>query len=208
MLNRKENTRKEKKIIYIFTEGEKTEPVYFQSKRQEIDEEIRRKGIKVEIYGSGHNTLSLVEFAIKYVNDNNIDLDSDDCWVVFDKDDLDDKFDDAISKAKLNNLEVAYSNEAFELWFLLHFNFMDSELGRNDYIDKLNEILKKLPKEKACVYSKTLDIYPLIREKEAFAIKCAERLLSIHNDKSSFSSKNPSTTVHLLVKSLNQLKEE
>lgn len=42
------------------------------------------------------------------------------CWIVFDKDDYQD-FDEAIEFAGKNGFEVAYSNQAFELWFLLHF---------------------------------------------------------------------------------------
>jgi len=205
--NRKESTRKENKIIYIFTEGEKTEPIYFQSKKKEVEEEIRRKGIRVEIKGSGRNTLNLVDFAIDYVDAEKIDLKLDDCWVVFDKDDFDKDFDNAINKAYSKGLKVAYSNESFELWFLLHFSFMNSAVGRKDYNNKLTENLKELTGDKKYKYKKTTDVYSLIRDKEPKAIKNASTLIKQYDGETSFLKKNPSTTVHLLVKSLNELKD-
>lgn len=205
--NRKESVRKENKIIYILTEGKRTEPIYFQSKKIEIEEEIRRKGIRIEIKGSGRNTLSLVDFAIAYVETKGIDLDFDDCWVVFDKDDFDKNFDNAINKALKEGLKAAYSNEAFELWFLLHFSLMSSAIGRGDYNNKLTKNLKKLTGDKKYKYKKTADVYSYIHNKEPEAIKNAKALLKQYDDETSFLKKNPSTTVHLLVESLNDLKD-
>lgn len=205
--NRKDGARKENKIIYIFTEGEGTEPIYFKSKKKEIEKEIRRKGIKIEIKGIGFNTLSLVDFAMSYVENEKIDLTLDDCWIVFDKDDFDKNFDNAISKAQTNGLKVAYSNEAFELWFLLHFSFMDSAIGRADYNNKLTENLKKISGNKNYKYDKVNNIYPLISNKESDATRNARKLLKQYDGETSFSKKNPSTTVHLLVEDLNKLKD-
>ena len=206
--NRKESVRKENKIIYIFTEGERTEPIYFQSKKKEVEEEIRRKGIKIEIKGNGHNTLSLVDSAKDYVETEGIDLGLDDCWVVFDKDDFDKDFDNAINKALKEGFKVAYSNEAFELWFLLHFSLMSSAIGRDDYNNKLTENLKKLTGDKKYKYTKTADVYSCIHDKEPEAIRNAKALLKQYDGETSFLKKNPSTTVHLLVESLNDLKDQ
>ena len=52
--------------------------------------------------------------------------------MVFDKDDYPD-FDEAIELAKKNGFEVAYSNQAFELWFLLHFKKYSGKLHRREY---------------------------------------------------------------------------
>lgn len=205
--NRKKSTRKENKIIYIFTEGKRTEPIYFESKKKEIELEIRQKGM-IKIKGSSRNTLSLVDFAINYIENEKIDLTLDDCWVVFDKDDFDKDFDNAINKAQTKGLKVAYSNEAFELWFLLHFSFMSSAIGRNDYNNKLTENLKKISGNKNYKYRKVNDIYPLIINKESNAIRNAKKILNQYNSTIPFSKKNPSTTVHLLVEDLNKLKNK
>ena len=210
MFRRQENKRKENKIIYIFTEGEATEPIYFGYKKKEVETEIRRKSIKIEIKGTGYNTLGLVDFAINYINNEKIDLTLDDCWIVFDKDDFNKDFNRAISKAQKSKLKVAYSNEAFELWFLLHFNFMDSAIGRADYNNKLTENYRKITKDKKYKYDKVRNLLPLIeiiKNKESIAIKNAKKLLKQYSTETSFLKKNPSTTVHLLVEDLNKLKD-
>lgn len=200
---RSTHRRKQYSFIYIFTEGERTEPIYFESKKKEI----RRNDVKIEIKGKGCNTTSLVDFTLDFIKKENIDLRMDECWVIFDKDDFNKDFDNAINKAKKNGLKVAYSNEAFELWFLLHFSFMNSAIGRKDYNKKLTENFRKLTGDKKYKYDKAVDIYSLIKDKEIDAIKNAIKLLKQYKDKASFLKKNPSTTVHLLVEKLNKLKE-
>ncbi len=195
--------RKQYSFIYIFTEGTKTEPIYFESKKSEI----RRNDIKIEIKGSGYNTVSLVDYVLDFIKENKIDLTIDECWVVFDKDDFVEDFDNAINKAETNDLKVAYSNEAFELWFLLHFSFMSSAIGRKDYNKKVTENLRRLTGNKKYKYSKTTGIYSLIKDRESDAIKNAKKLLKQHTGEKSFLKKNPSTTVHLLVERLNKLKK-
>lgn len=206
--NRRYNIRKEYKIIYIFTEGEKTERNYFESKKREIETEIRRKNIKIEIKGTGYNTLSIVEYALNFIDRENIKInnsaDSDECWVVFDKDSFDKDFDSAINKAKANNLGVAYSNECFELWFLLHFSLLSSALSRGLIKGKLNDVLQKKYSEK--YEKKKENMYSLIKSLEEIAVKNAKQLLKIHEGEKSYLKKNPSTTVYLLVESLNKLK--
>ena len=63
---------------------------------------------------------------------------------MFDKDDFNDQdFNDAIQIAKSNNFGVAYSNQAFEYWLILHFNdHQGGGMHRNDYNDKINGLLK------------------------------------------------------------------
>ena len=206
---RNKTIRKQYSFVYIFIEGEKTEPIYFESKKKEIETEIRRKDIKIEIKGKGYNTLSLVDFALEFRQRENIDLTVDECWVVFDKDDFNKDFDNAINKAKTNGLKVAYSNEAFELWLLLHFSFMNSAIGRKDYNRKLTENYKKFTGNKKYKYNKVKSVYSLIeviKDKEQSAIRNAKKLLKQCEKEKSFLKKNPSTTVHLLVEKLNKLK--
>lgn len=202
--SRKQNIRSEYRIIYIFAEGQKTEVNYFKSKK----EEIRKTNIKIKIKGTAFNTLSLVDYALDFINGENISLTnsdkSDECWVVFDKDDFNTNFDKAINKALKNNIKVAYSNECFELWFLLHFNLLTSAIDRRDYVDKLNVEIKKMNGEKYEKNSKIM--HPLLKHLESNAIKNAQKLLQMHDSEKTYSKKNPSTTVHLLVESLNKLK--
>jgi hypothetical protein len=59
-------------------------------------------------------------------------------WCVFDMDvkrgaDEFADFDNAISKALQLGYKIAYSNDAFELWFYLHFNLTESQHLRSFY---------------------------------------------------------------------------
>lgn len=204
--NRKYNTRKENKIIYIFSEGKETEYNYFKSKKQEI----RKQNIKIEVKSEcqGCNTLSLVDCALHYLVKQGIKIDdsanNDECWVVFDKDDFDKDFDNAINKAIARNIKVAYSNESFELWFLLHFDLHTSALPRAFINKKLDDLLQKRYHKK---YEKNSEnMYSLIKDQEQTAIQNANYLIKMHKGKKLYREKNPSTTVHLLVESLNKLK--
>jgi len=206
-LTRKYQTRKPYKTIYIFTEGEKTEVNYFHEKRKEIEKIIRRKNIRIEIEGKGFNTESLVDYAIEYIEQNRLD-DTDECWVVFDKDDFNKTFNSAIIKAEKNNLKVAYSNESFELWFLLHFCYLNTAITRKDYISKLTPYLRGITGDSKMTYEKNaINIYSIIKKNEENAIKYAKKLLKEYSQERSYMKKNPSTTVYLLVESLNHLKE-
>ena len=212
-LERRYGGKKLSKFIYIFTEGKETEPNYFKSKKKEIEAEIRRKNIRIEIKGIGYNTLSLVDFALEFIEREKIKIDdsknSDECWVVFDKDDFEQHFDNAINKAEANNLRVAYSNECFEVWYLLHFSFFQSAISRNFYEEKLTDNLRKFTNNKKIEYRKNSeDIYSIIKNKEKDAIRNAKKLLGSYKNEKSFSKKNPSTTVYLLVENLNRLKKE
>ena len=104
---------------------------------------------------------------------------------------------------------MAYSNEAFELWFLLHFIFINSTIARKDYNKKITENFRKLTGNKKYKYDKVESVQLLIekiKNKESEAIKNAKKLLKQYGDENSFLKKNPSTTVHLLVEKLNKLK--
>lgn len=121
-----------KPSILIVCEGENTEPSYFN--------QFRLSSAKVKSVGEGYNTISLVNRAFELSQQGNYDQ----VWCVFDKDDFPEKdFNDAIQIAKSNKFGVAYSNQAFEYWFILHFNdHQGGGMHRNDYNDRINNLLK------------------------------------------------------------------
>ena len=90
---------------------------------------------------------------------------------------------------------VAYSNQAFELWYLLHFDYCDTALSRHSYGQRLNEKLGiRYQKNDSSLYGRLLD-------RQADAIKNAANLLAQYDSRDP-AEDNPSTTVHLLVKEL------
>jgi hypothetical protein len=132
MLERAVPALVEKPTILIVCEGENTEPSYFK--------QFRLSSATIKPIGLGFNTVSLVNRAILLRQEKEYDQ----VWCVFDKDDfaiID--FNNAIAIAEANNFGVAYSNQAFEYWILLHFDdHQGAGMHRRDYNDKLNELLK------------------------------------------------------------------
>ena len=112
-------TRDPKPLLLIVCEGGKTEPRYFQA--------FRVSTLTVKVVGTGHHTVSPIEKA-KDIS-HGLDPEPDQVWCVFDKNSFDDSsFREAIRRAKTLGFRVAYSNEASELWYLLHFDYHDAAL--------------------------------------------------------------------------------
>lgn len=122
----------EKPSILIVCEGENTEPSYFN--------QFRISSAKVKSVGEGYNTISLVNRALALSQQGNYEQ----VWCVFDKDDFNDNdFNSAIQIAVANNFGVAYSNQSFEYWLILHFNdHQGGGMHRDSYNDIINEHLK------------------------------------------------------------------
>jgi hypothetical protein len=217
-------TRDEFKKIYIFCEGESTEPLYFKGFKQEIEEEIRRKEVAIIIEGTGTDPLSLVDYATKKVQGDGIDKnEGDEVWVVFDEDTRKNgDFDNAIHKAEAFNqkegvecsFDVAYSNECFELWFLLHFRYSEAPDGRDNYYSELKNHLNSLiPSLNLTNYKKQgksiPDLYSALKPLQNTAIKNATHLEKYWKGmrETVCSKQKPITKVHCLVESLNKLKE-
>lgn len=118
--------------ILIVCEGENTEPSYFN--------QFRITSAKVKSVGEGYNTISLVNRALELARQGNYDR----VWCVFDKDDFkDEDFNNAIQLAEGNGFGVAYSNQAFEYWLILHFNdHQGGGMHRDDHNEKINDLLK------------------------------------------------------------------
>jgi hypothetical protein len=89
-------------------------------------------------------------------------------WCVFDKDDFsDESFENAIRLAERNQIKCAYSIEAFEIWYMLHFNYYDSALSRGQYIEILSELLEE-------PYLKNNEkMFSLLKSRQSRAIKNA-----------------------------------
>ncbi len=146
-LHRKTPFLSTKKYLLIVTEGENTEPTYFEKFKNPI--------VQVVAVGKGDHTCSLLKSVSQIQKENESKLPDgikfDEVWVVFDKDDFSD-FDSAVRLAKQKGYKVAYSNQAFEYWILLHFNdHQGGKMPRSLYADKINtelSLLKVKPYDK------------------------------------------------------------
>ena len=193
-LSRRQGVREIKQSFLIVCEGEKTEPDYFKA--------FRMTAATIKAVGQAMNTMTLVNKAISIREaDQKRKRVYDQCWVVFDKDDFPAKdFNQAIQLAEKNGFRVAYSNQAFEYWFLLHYNLYTGAIHRNQYKDMLTK-LTGMPYSKSEGYGAVM--YNLLLSRQQQAISNAETVLA------EISHGNPaeeesSTTVHRLVWELNK----
>ncbi|MDR2832083.1 MAG: RloB family protein [Streptococcaceae bacterium] len=63
-------------------------------------------------------------------------------YVVFDKDDLSiDELNKAMLEANRLGYKIGFSNEAFELWLLLHFNIVNRRMTRVNLKNELSKII-------------------------------------------------------------------
>jgi hypothetical protein len=118
--------------ILIVCEGKNTEPSYF--------EQFKLSGAKIVVLGKGYNTITLVRQAEQLRQK----VGYEQVWCVFDKDDFPAQdFNNAIVMAEGLGFGVAYSNQSFEYWLILHFDdHQGGGMHRSNYHDKVNELLK------------------------------------------------------------------
>lgn len=127
----------------IVCEGTKTEPQYFIDLIEYINS-VSKKKIKYKVEGTGRNTKSLVESVedFFYFSDNLINkaiIRYAKVFTVFDKDDFtNEAFNTAIKMSEDKGYIPLWSNQCIELWFLLHFEYLQSDISRNDYFKKLS----------------------------------------------------------------------
>lgn len=199
---RKVATRDKIVRFLIVCEGERTEPNYFKELVKDKYSEVR----SVDIVGAGRSTCSLIRETEELRDrlERQRQLKFDRVWVVFDKDDFND-FNEAIVLAANKGLMAGWSNEAFELWYLLHFTYLDAAISRADYIAKLQNEIRKFPAYGKFRYKKNdAGIYALLREigDQNQAKLRAKKLRSMFAEVYDYKNHKPCTCVDILVDEL------
>lgn len=200
LLERAEPEKNEKQRILIVCEGKNTEPSYFKK--------FKLATAEIKALGKGNNTVSLVNSAYQLSQKEKFDQ----VWCVFDKDSFPaSNFNNAIIIAKSHNFGVAYSNQAFEYWLILHFeDHQGGAMDRRDYAKKLNGYLApysvKYSTSSKLITNEIFDILLSQSEIESktrqeLAIERAERNMK-HFDNTNPAIEESSTRVHELVKEL------
>ena len=137
----------------------------------------------------------------------------DEIWCVFDLD-IDplipgqfEDFNRAIDRAKKLGYHCGYSIDSFELWFLLHYQYLDQEQHRDFFNKMLSERWEisyeregKTRRFARTIYARLQEDQQASQEK---AIRHGKRLFNLHDGKS-YHLQNPVTTVFELVERLNQ----
>ncbi|MFZ1562586.1 MAG: RloB family protein [Saprospiraceae bacterium] len=200
--SRKSKSRDLITYFLIVCEGEKTEPNYFRSFPKKVGKFI----YDIEFEGGGISTIKVVEKAIELRDRSKQKYDR--VWAVFDRDSFKaSSFNSAILKAKGNNISCAWSNEAFELWYLLHFHNRITAMSRDEYKNTIEQAIndKQVPNVKPFKYKKNAtEMYFLLSKKgnQAAAINRARELAN-RIEGEQFANYNPQTMVFKLVEELN-----
>ena len=200
----------------IVCEGTQTEPNYFEA----LGRKIKGK-VNLIIKREGKVSLSLVKEAQKLKDeDGGYDQgqNEDEVWCVFDRDfkpenNNQQNFNQAIILAYNNKINLAISNDAFELWFLLHFSYHCSRTHRNDFKNMLTDKIGEK------YHKNNPQLYDQLEPYQDKAIKYAGKLWNSHDEQISTSISevdklikkhniNPSTTVYKLVDKLIKYLEE
>ncbi len=223
---RRVNSKKYSEYFLIVCEDQKTEPDYFAQFQTRFDSLFpEKRTVYLESVGTGLNSLGVVERAIEERDrlQNEASTHIDHVWVVFDKDSLDqtagnrNRFDAAFKIANKERINVAYSNECFELWLLLHFNEIPANKPLNRYDDiypmfenALNEARERHGKGTISYDHKhpnpdVLEAVRLYGSQEG-AIRRARSLDDYHTENAHIPiESNPNTLVYRLVEELNNL---
>lgn len=204
--------RRYKYLFLIVCEDQKTEPAYFEDYVAKIPPDT----IYLISIGTGRDPKGVVERAIieRQILEKEARREVDEVWVVFDKDDADEnatkiqRFSDAFEIAERENFEVAYSNEVFELWLLLHFIDVDKNipLHRIEVYRFLHDEIQRIPGftdyeyDHKVISPRTLEAVFGYGDRE-LAISRARMLMEHHSDCEPIKA-NPITKVHLLVEAL------
>jgi RloB-like protein len=191
--SRKEKLKEDSNLLLIICEG-KTEEVYFK----EIKRRIRDSRLNIiPIDEKGTHPTSLFEQAEKYKVETGINLrKGDKVWIVFDKDsNTQHDIDTIVERSRKSLFDLGFSNPSFELWFLLHFDYITHRIDNDDLKRRLKRFIPGY--DKGCCYN------DLLFPKQEDASRHAMDLIRFHkgdrknpyNDES-----NPVTHVGKLVK--------
>ena len=187
--------------------------------------------------------LTNIKKAITYCTENGIlvnkgnkyelEIEGIEIWCVYDRDveknpqeiaENDNEFNLSISLAEQSDINVAWSNDAFELWVFLHLMEINPAIEeaqrRTYYYEKLTEYFKNKPNPnndltKALAHAsfgykkdlKSKDNFLNIVRSEILpntriAISRSKELFEVHKTKTNYYEKKPCTLVHALVENL------
>lgn len=189
--------REPRKTVLIICEGRSTEPNYLHALR--IEKKLSSANIKI-VPGNicGSHPKNVVSYAKEErLNDAQEGVYYDKVYCVFDRDEHT-KIHEAFDMARANKIEIAFSNPNFEMWLLLHYQEQTAPITRQQVIKALKNHLP--------AYSKAAkNTYHIVLDRQPSAISRAHKLRLRHRSNFENDLKNPSTSVDLLIKLLNEI---
>ncbi len=203
--NRPQDTRNERETVIIACEDSVSAPLYFRAIFNDLKKNHAIAASSLVIAEHKHtDPCGVLQDLLNHPDYQ----DFDHPWIVIDRD-IErtnggghplQKFNQAITQAKHKKIKVTYSNPCFEIWYLLHFEY------RNTAIDR-DELTKKL--ERDIDYKKNMRPN-LTSFQENTAINNAKKLIKSWQQaqgKTIPATDNPSTLIHELVELLISFKK-
>lgn len=189
--------------FYIITNGEQSEYNYFELLKS------YKSIYEVKVEYKNRDPLGLVEYAVGYRKDAN------QVWCVFDIDASyeEKRLDPAIKLAEKHDIKYAFSNLAFEVWLISHFQVCYKYMNCNHHKSLLDKIIKNqigLDKEYDKSDKNLLEKYFVPKYSMALenAKKVHQKYIKEHKENFGDNSKpriwewNSCTTVYKLVEAL------
>lgn len=190
------------KTILIVCEGQ-TEKLYFES--------FPVLGVKIEAIDlKGQSKLKLIESTKEIVD--SADEEYNEVWCVFDMDvkrgaDEFADFDNAINKSLELGYKAAYSNDAFELWFYLHYSLTNAQQLRPFYYNELGKRFGINYIKYGKKYNFCLQIYSILnKDINSLQQNAIDRAKALFEEQKhlTYHEQNPITKVYELVEVLNE----
>lgn len=195
------DAHKKKQALLIVCEGSNTEVEYLRS--------IPAPHADITFIGGCGSKTSLVNEALKLAHRDTHK--GKKVWCVYDLDYKGDQvgqkedFNSSIAKAESKGMKVAYSNDAFELWFVLHYKPIEQALLRFHYYEMLSELWNINYEKRGKEMDFCITIYDIlskdVRANQTLAIKRSKVLLQEHEYKP-YAEQNPCTTIFKLIEVL------
>jgi hypothetical protein len=197
---RKSRNKEPNPFVLIVCEGGETEPIYFDELRQNrrLQKEL------IEIVGGkkcGTDPWGIVKYARRKKREKKSEssFSYDSVWCVFDCNSHDPvNRSRAFNQAEVNQINIAYSNPCFELWYLLHYQEQAAYIERDKCISELKKHIPDYNKAKT-------GLYLMLFDQQDTAIRNAEELRLRHIGNGNQETENPSTGVGKLVQYLNEI---
>lgn len=190
-------TQIQRKLVLIVCCGE-TESLFFQK----IKRSFRGK-LQLTVRKVPKDPNKILSTAIELKKQ----LVQDHAWIVIDKDNFP-NIDRLLLEGRRAHVKVIFSNPCFELWPLLHFEYLDTTTSSTDLIKRLEKAIKSHYKFKTFKYNKTdPNLYERLIELKTDAIRHAKKLMQHWQTQpnKSIDSHNPSTNIFEIFEDLEKL---
>ncbi len=186
----------------IVTEGTKTEPAYFGAMKDEINRSYPKR-IQLDVLGAGDNTLHLFQKAQQRVRASANGYRH--VWIVYDTDEFPAEHVNEVAwlcgsaSTEETTYHAIWSNQCIEVWFLLHFQYLQADIHRNAVVEKLTRAMES---QGLGGYQKNrMDMYQTLQPYLEIALANAKRLDAQNTDRLPANSA-PGTKVQTLVEKL------